>query len=212
MLHRFAQLSVMCYSLFICVCCAKNITWHSRQTAVQLIWVQAQGLGAYSAKLNTTRQRCVRRTFSKCFKPPTQLTTFTRSLGARLSGADATSGEQWTKPLVGPEAVNLSMLRHCMWSNCDFEQCSGWYLIFARPASGVDIEVATTRKLVATYVHRAYPGLDIPLGLTRPIYKMLVMWRLKRLVQSLNVFLRTIRKRSSFDAAYKNLECWINSS
>jgi len=30
-------------------------------------------------------------------------------------------------------------------------------------ACGVDIEVARTRRFVATYIHRVYPGCDSPL-------------------------------------------------
>ncbi len=50
-------------------------------------------------------------------------------------------------------------------------------------ACGVDMKVATTRRFVATYIHRVYPGRDSPPvyresrqlgGLSRPIYTVYI--------------------------------------
>jgi len=63
-----------CYGLltfYLGVCCAKNVTWHSRHTVLQLIWVQAESVSASSAKLNTAGSKCVHRTISECFKTQT---------------------------------------------------------------------------------------------------------------------------------------------
>jgi len=123
-----------CYGLgsfYPGVCCAKNVAWHSRHTALQMIRVQAQSLRASSAKLNTTRRKSVRRTISECFKTHTQLTTFAQYWARGWVGLMLLEASSGLKPLVGLQAVNLCMLSHCMLSYCDIVRCSGWYTRFA---------------------------------------------------------------------------------
>jgi len=113
------------------VCCAKNVTWHSRYTALQMIRLQAQSLRASWPKLNTTRRKCVRHTISECFKTQTQLATFEQFKAWGWVGLMPPWASSELKPLVGPQAVKLCMLRHCMLSYFDIVRCSGWYTRFA---------------------------------------------------------------------------------